>query len=120
MSPEMEYNTMRMLAGVYDWCRCIAEEAAAKSTPGESLAERHDAAGVVRVLLGIDSEARDNHRDWPASIREAIYDLWHFWTGLECAMEPWRADPEAGGDEAMEAMQDMVESSIPQWRAEIR
>ena len=115
MSPELEYNTIRMLAGVYDWCRCVIDEASAKSHPGESVMERADVRCLISLVQRLDTLIRTDN--CPA-VRAAMGDLWSIMNTMELAMDKWRH-----GDDSAAAMQDLrqlADSSIPQWRAEVK
>lgn len=114
MSPELEYNTIRMLAGVYDWCRCVLDEASAKSHPGGSAMERSDLWCLINLVQRLDTLARTDN--CPA-IRAAMSDLWFIMNTIELAMDKWRHGDDA--DAAMQDLRQLADSSIPQWRAEV-
>lgn len=115
MSPELEFNALRMLAGIYDWCRCVLDEAAAKSTPGESVMERADIRYLINLLQRLNTLTRTDH--CPA-IRSAMSDLWLLANAMELAMDKWRHGDDAEG--AMQDLRQLADSSIPQWRAEVK
>lgn len=114
MSPEMEYNAMRMLAGVYDWCRCVLDEAAAKEMPGESVTERADVRYLINIVQQMETLTRAGNS--PA-IQAAMSDLWFIVNTMDLAMDKWLHEHDA--DAAMRGLRQLADSSIPQWRAEV-
>ena len=115
MSPELEYNTIRMLAGVYDWCRCVLDEAAIKSHPGGSVMERSDVRCLISLVQRLDTLTRTDN--CPA-IRSAMSDLWSIMNTMELAMDKWRHESDV--EAAMHDLRQLADSSIPQWRAEVK
>lgn len=133
MSPEMEYNAMRMLAGVYDLCRCVIDEVAGETplfdrsglVPWDAFVQRRNAhwrsIGVARNHISLLLSSLHGcvflqpAGIMPDSVREALLDIAWLVAELDQIYEHYLC-PE---DPSL-ALLKLADSSIPQWRAEVK